>query len=87
MGVALKMEHITKRYPGVVANDDVSISLKQGTVLCIIGENGAGKSTLMNVLYGMERPDGGDIYLDGQKVEFHSSRDAMKQKIGMERNL
>lgn len=83
MGVALKMEHITKRYPGVVANDDVSISLKQGTVLCIIGENGAGKSTLMNVLYGMERPDGGDIYLDGQKVEFHSSRDAMKQKIGM----
>lgn len=83
MGVALTMEHITKIYPGVMANDDVSVSLEQGTVLCIIGENGAGKSTLMNILYGMERPDGGDIFLHGEKVEFHSSRDAMKQKIGM----
>lgn len=83
MGAALRMEHITKTYPGVAANDDVSVSLERGTVLCIIGENGAGKSTLMNVLYGMERPDSGDILLDGQRKEFHSSRDAMKQKIGM----
>lgn len=83
MDAALKMEHITKRYPGVTANDDVSITLDRGTVLCIIGENGAGKSTLMNILYGMEKPDEGTIFLNGEKLELHSSKDAMKHKIGM----
>lgn len=83
MGTTLEMRNIYKTYPGVTANNDVSITLDQGMVLCIIGENGAGKSTLMNVLYGMEKPDSGHIILNGNKVVFHSSKDAMKQKIGM----
>lgn len=83
MGPTLEMRHITKHFGSVAANDDVSISLVPGKVLCIIGENGAGKSTLMNILYGMERPDAGEILLDGKAVFFHSSRDAMKRKIGM----
>ena len=83
MELSLEMRGITKTYPGVVANDNVSISAEKGTVLCIIGENGAGKSTLMNVLYGMEKPDAGTILLNGQEVSFASSRDAMKHKIGM----
>ena len=83
MKLALEMEHITKIYGEVRANDDVSIRAAQGEVLCIIGENGAGKSTLMNVLYGMTRPDEGRILLNGEEVSFRSSRDAMKHRIGM----
>ena len=83
MKLALEMEHITKIYGEVRANDDVSIQAAAGEVLCIIGENGAGKSTLMNVLYGMTRPDEGVIRLDGKEVSFRSSRDAMKHRIGM----
>ena len=83
MDFALEMEHITKIYGEVRANDDVSVSAGIGEVLCIIGENGAGKSTLMNVLYGMVRPDSGTIRLKGEKVSFRSSRDAMKHRIGM----
>lgn len=83
MSLAFEMNHITKVYGTVRANDDVSIQAEAGTVLCIIGENGAGKSTLMNVLYGMEKPDQGEIKIDGIPVLFHSSRDAMKSHIGM----
>lgn len=83
MSLALQMEHITKIYGEVRANDDVSIHASVGEVLCIIGENGAGKSTLMNVLYGMTRPDSGRILINGEEVSFRSSRDAMKHRIGM----
>lgn len=83
MSLAFEMKNITKVYPGVVANDNVSISAVKGSVLCIIGENGAGKSTLMNMLYGMEKPTSGEIFLSDKKVDFVSSRDAIKHNIGM----
>lgn len=83
MSPTLEMKHIVKQYGPVMANQDVSIRLEPGKVLCIIGENGAGKSTLMNVLYGMEKPTSGEILLDGKNVAFRSSRDAMKHRIGM----
>lgn len=83
MSPTLEMKHIVKQFGPVMANQDVSIRLEPGKVLCIIGENGAGKSTLMNVLYGMEKPTSGEILLDGKSVAFRSSRDAMKHRIGM----
>lgn len=83
MQYAVEMNHITRIYPGVVANDDVSVKIKKGSVLCLVGENGAGKSTLMKILYGLEKPDSGTIILNGKPVSFHSSRDAIKHKIGM----
>ncbi len=83
MKLAFELKHITKVYGDVRANDDVSVQGEAGKVLCIIGENGAGKSTLMNILYGMVRPDSGEILLAGAPVSFKSSRDAMKHHIGM----
>lgn len=83
MQYAVEMNHITRMYPGVVANNDVSVKIKKGSVLCLVGENGAGKSTLMKVLYGLEKPDSGTIVLNGKQVAFRSSRDAIRHKIGM----
>ena len=74
---------ITKRFPGVVANDDVNIAVRRGHVHAIVGENGAGKSTLMKILYGMQRPDEGTIAVDGRDVAFHSPSDAIDTGIGM----
>lgn len=79
----LEMKHITKIYGNVTANNDININLDKGEILAIVGENGAGKSTIMKILYGLERPDSGEIFLNGQKVEFHSPSDAMKYGIGM----
>jgi simple sugar transport system ATP-binding protein len=79
----LELREITKRFPGVIANDNVNLTLKTGEVLCLIGENGAGKSTLMNVLYGMYKPDEGQIVLDGAPVVFASPGDAIAAGIGM----
>ena len=79
----VEMRNITKRFPGIVANDDVSISIKKGEVYALLGENGAGKSTLMSMLFGMYEPDLGDIYINGKKVKFHSSNDAAACNIGM----
>ncbi len=79
----LEMKNIVKTYGRVVANDNVSIDLNEGEILAIVGENGAGKSTIMKILYGLEKPDSGEIYVKGQKVSFNSPSDAMKMGIGM----
>ncbi len=79
----VEMRHITKRFPGVVANDDVSISIKKGEIFALLGENGAGKSTLMSMLFGMYEPDAGEIWIRGQKVNITSPSHATKLSIGM----
>src|SRR6478672_4888605 len=80
---AVELEGITKRFPGVVANKDVTFSVRRGTVHAIVGENGAGKSTLMKILYGVQRPDEGTIEVAGQTVNLHSPSDAIGHGIGM----
>ncbi|MFE1101843.1 ABC transporter ATP-binding protein [Nocardiopsis alba] len=80
---AVELRGITKRFPGVVANHDIDITVATGTVHAIVGENGAGKSTLMKTLYGMHRPDEGQIRVKGVEVRFHSPSDAIKHGIGM----
>ncbi len=79
----VEMKHITKRFPGIVANDDVSISIKKGEIYAILGENGAGKSTLMSMLFGMYEPDEGEIFIRGEKVELASPAAAAAIGIGM----
>jgi len=80
---AVELTGITKRFPGVVANRDVSLRVEAGTIHAIVGENGAGKSTLMNILYGMQRPDEGTIAVDGQPVALRRPSSAIKAGIGM----
>jgi simple sugar transport system ATP-binding protein len=77
------MRGIVKEFPGVLANDHVDFDLRRGEVHALLGENGAGKSTLMNILYGLYRPDAGEVRLNGEPVKFHSSRDAIRAGIGM----
>ncbi len=80
---ALEVKHITKRFPGVIANDDVNLTLYKGEILALLGENGAGKSTLMNIIYGLYKPTEGEIYVNGKKAEMHSPKDAIALGIGM----
>ena len=82
-GVLVKMEGITKRFPGVIANDRVDFELRAGEVHALLGENGAGKTTLMNILYGLYRPDSGRIYVMGREVNIKSPKDAIELGIGM----
>lgn len=79
----LEMKNVTKQFPKVLANDNISINLKKGEILCLLGENGAGKSTLMNVLYGLIQPTSGEILLNGNKTNFSSPRDAIEKGLGM----
>lgn len=81
--LAVELNGITKRFPGVVANKDIAITVRKGTVHALIGENGAGKSTLMKILYGMQKPDEGTIAIDGEQVHFSSPGDAIARGIGM----
>jgi general nucleoside transport system ATP-binding protein len=81
--VAVELQGITKRFPGVVANRDVNMVVRHGQVHALVGENGAGKSTLMKILYGMQRPDEGTIQIDGREVTFHSPSDAIDAGVGM----
>lgn len=81
--MVFEMKHITKVYDKVVANDDVSLHLNRGEILSIVGENGAGKSTIMKILYGLERPDAGEIVVGGKPRHFHNPSDAMAVGIGM----
>ena len=79
----LRFEKVSKFFPGVVANDKVDLTIYRGEIHTLLGENGAGKSTLMNILYGLYRADGGQIFYDGKPVEIYSPNDAMKYGIGM----
>ncbi|MEX1020970.1 MAG: ABC transporter ATP-binding protein [Litorilinea sp.] len=80
---ALEMRAITKQFPGVIANEDVSFAARQGEIHALLGENGAGKSTLMNVLCGLYRPDAGEIFINGAAREFNSPGDAIQAGVGM----
>lgn len=79
----VEMKHITKKFPGIVANDDVTIQIKKGEIFALLGENGAGKSTLMSMLFGMYEPDEGEIYIRGEKVSISSPSHATRLNIGM----
>lgn len=79
----VEFKNITKKFGNIKANDNITIAIKENSVHCIIGENGAGKSTLMKILFGVFKPENGDIFIRGEKVNFKSSLDAIKLKIGM----
>ncbi|MEG0365580.1 MAG: ATP-binding cassette domain-containing protein, partial [Coprobacillus sp.] len=81
--VLLEMKNISKEFPGVKALDDVSLTVKRGTVHALMGENGAGKSTLMKCLFGMYAKDSGTIILEGQEINFKNSKDALEHGVAM----
>ncbi len=83
MTIILELRGITKAFPGVLANDHIDLQLEEGQILALLGENGAGKTTLMNILYGLYKPDEGEILVRGQKAEIHGPNDAIARGIGM----
>jgi ABC-type uncharacterized transport system ATPase subunit len=83
MEPVLELRNVTKRFPGVLANDHIDLDLKQGEIHALLGENGAGKTTLMNILYGLYAPDEGEVIVRGQKVDIHDPGDAIEAGIGM----
>src|SRR6187455_202564 len=80
---AIEMRGITKRYPGVVANDSINLLVRPGEIHALLGENGAGKTTLMNILYGLSVPNEGQILLDGEEVKILGPSDAIDRGISM----
>ncbi len=80
---SLEMRGITKRFPGVLANDHVDFEVKAGEIHALLGENGAGKSTLMKILYGLYQPEEGEIYLNGERIQINSPTDSINYGIGM----
>lgn len=83
MSAIVKMVNIVKRFPGVLANDQINLQIETGEIHALLGENGAGKTTLMNILYGLHSADAGQIYLKGREVKINSPRKAIDQGIGM----
>lgn len=83
MSYIIQLENITKRFPGIVANDHINIQVEKGEIHTLAGENGAGKSTLMNIMFGLYKPDKGQIYINGKAEEFKSSKDSIRCGIGM----
>jgi simple sugar transport system ATP-binding protein len=83
MAPVLELRGITKRFPGVLANDNIDFILEQGEIHAMLGENGAGKTTLMNILYGLYRPDDGEIYIQGEKKEIFTPNDSINAGVGM----
>lgn len=79
----VEFKNITKRFPGIVANDKISLGIEEGEIFALLGENGAGKSVLMSMLFGMYEPDEGEIYVKGQKIEDYSPKNASRLNIGM----
>ncbi len=79
----IEVRNLTKRFPGVVANDNISLTVNAGEIVALLGENGAGKSTLVKMIYGLYPPDEGEIFIDGKKVELASPKDAIDLGIGM----
>lgn len=83
MDYIIEMLHITKEFPGIIANDDITLQLKRGEIHALLGENGAGKSTLMSVLFGLYRPEKGIIKKEGIEVKIDNPNDANTLGIGM----
>ncbi len=83
MSPILELRGITKRFPGVLANDHIDLTLEQGEIHALLGENGAGKTTLMNILYGLYSPDEGEIFVRGEKIEIRSPSDSIRAGVGM----
>ena len=83
MAPALELRGITKRFPGVLANDHINLTVEKGEIHALLGENGAGKTTLMNILYGLYRPDEGEIFVNGKQISVHSPVDAIRAGVGM----
>jgi general nucleoside transport system ATP-binding protein len=81
--VVLEVKGITKQFPGVLASDNVNFDLRKGEIHALLGENGAGKSTLMNIIYGLHKPDKGEISVNGKNVTFHSPNDSIELGVGM----
>ncbi len=79
----IEFHHITKRFPGIIANNDISLAIRKGEVFALLGENGAGKSTLMSILFGMYEPDEGEIFIRGKKTRIESPSHATELSIGM----
>ncbi|MGA0418158.1 MAG: ATP-binding cassette domain-containing protein, partial [Ilumatobacteraceae bacterium] len=82
-GLAVELRDISKRFPGVIANYEVDLTVRRGTIHAVVGENGAGKSTLMKTLYGMHQPDTGTIAINGAQTEMRSPSDAIDAGVGM----
>ncbi len=83
MSLVLELRSISKRFPGVLANDQINLTLEEGEIHALLGENGAGKTTLMNILYGLYQPDEGEILVRGEKISVHSPSDAIAAGVGM----